>query len=145
MLAVENLLEALDGIFHLDEFTGDIGKYFRHVERLGQKTLDFPSPGNGDLIFLGKFIHPEDGNDVLQGNLDSARHLVVLFTDDIRIENSRGRIQRINRRINAQLSKLPGENNRPVKVGKGGCRCRVGQVVGRNVYALNGGNRAFVG
>ena len=116
-----------------------------------KKSLNFTSPGNKQLIILRKLIHTEDGDDILQifillqGNLNTAGNQIMLLTDDIRIKNTGGGIQRINRRIDSELGNLPGKNNGSVKMGKGGCRSGVGQVVGRYVDALYSGNGTLGG
>lgn len=37
-----------------------------NLEWLGQETLYFPCTGHSQLVFLRKFIHTQDGNDVLE-------------------------------------------------------------------------------
>lgn len=37
-----------------------------NLEGLRQESLDLASTCNSQLVLLGQFIHPQDGNDVLQ-------------------------------------------------------------------------------
>src|SRR5690606_1280573 len=103
-----------------------------------------------ELVVFRKFIHAENGDDVLQRFIGLQRFLnrggdvVVFFADDARVKNTRGRVERVNRRVNPLLCDLTGKNGRRVKVREGRCRRGVGQVVRGNVNGLNGSNRAFV-
>ena len=53
--------------------------------------------------------------------------------------------QRIDRRVNAQLGDLAAQHRRGVQMGERRGRSRVGQVVGRHVDRLHGGNGPFLG
>src|SRR5207253_1184846 len=74
-----------------------------------------------------------------------ARDLVVLVADDARVQDARGRRQRIDRRIEALLGNRALERDRRVEVGKGGGRRGIGVVVGRYVDRLERGDRALLG
>lgn len=67
------------------------------------------------------------------------------LTDNIRLEDTRGGIQRVNGRIDALLDNLTGEDGLGVQVGKRGRRSRVGQVIRRNVDRLHGRDCAVLG
>ena len=60
-------------------------------------------------------------------------------------EHARGRVERIDRRIDALFGDRARQHGRGVQVGEGGGRRRVGQVVGRHVDRLHRGDRALVG
>jgi hypothetical protein len=53
------------------------------------------------LVLFRELVHAQDGDDVLQRlvalqcRLHLTRDAVVLFADDARIENARGRVERI--------------------------------------------------
>ena len=63
---VDDCPKATDGVLYGYIFTGNAGKVFRHMERLGQKLLYLSGSVNGNLILFGKLFHTEDGNDILQ-------------------------------------------------------------------------------
>ena len=81
------------------------GKDFGDKHRLRQKSLYAASPAYGKLIFLTELFNTQDSDDVLkvlvplQHPLYLAGYLVVLFPDNIGVENTGGRCQRVNRRI----------------------------------------------
>src|ERR1044071_909340 len=112
------------------------------MKRLREKSLYFPSPRDRQLVVLGELVHAKNGNDVLQilvaleNDLYLARHIVVLFPDNVRIENTRCRIEGIDGRINSQLSDLARQNRGGVEMGECRRRRRVGQVVGRDINRL---------
>lgn len=64
---------------------------------------------HGEFILITEFIHTENGNDILQFSvflqdlLHAASNAIVLFADDIRLKNTRGRLQRIDGGIDALL------------------------------------------
>src|SRR5262249_25499888 len=90
------------------------------------------------------------GDDVLQRfvglqyALYVARNGVVLLADDARIEHTRGRVERVDGRVDAELGNLPRQHRRRVEMGKRRGRRRVGQVVGRHVDRLHRGDRALL-
>ena len=69
----------------------------------------------------------------------------MLFADDARFENAAGRVERVDRRVDAQFRDRAVQRGRCVQVGERGCRGRVGQVVGGNVDGLHRGDRTLVG
>src|SRR3984957_15090698 len=100
--AVEDFGEAAHGVLALDVFAGLIGERLRDEHRLRQEALDAARARNDGLVVSGEFFHPEDCDDVLQvlvalqDCLHAARDVVVLLADDLRIQNSRGRAERID-------------------------------------------------
>ncbi len=110
VLAVKDLLKAANGILELHVLTGRAGEGFGYVEGLRQEPLDLSRTRHGHLVVLRQLVHPEDRNDVLkifitlQHGLNTASDLVMFLADDLRIKNTGGGIQRIDRRINPQLS-----------------------------------------
>ncbi len=127
------------------------GKGLGHKERLGQETLELTGPIHGHLVLLGEFVHAEDRDDVLQFlvTLQNLQHLlrrVVMFlTHGIHFQNTGVGLQGIYGRIDALFHDLSREHRRRVQMGKCGCRCRVGQVIGRHVDGLYGSNRSLLG
>ena len=82
VLAGEDLLESRDGLVDGDELAGVIGENFGnlrkwmreasivgfslYLEWLGEEPLDFPCPGNLQLVFLGQLVHTQNSDDVLK-------------------------------------------------------------------------------
>ena len=68
----------------------------------------------------------------------------MFLADNIGIENTRRRIERVNGGIDTQFRNLTAQHRGCVQVGKGRGGRGVGQVVGRHVNGLNGGNRTVL-
>ena len=79
----------------------------------------------------------------LQNSLHRLRAVVVVVTDDARIENARGGCQRVDRRIDAQLDDRAREIRGGVEVREGGGGRGIGVVVGGHVDGLHRGDRAL--
>jgi hypothetical protein len=80
----------------------------------------------------------------LQDLLHATGDVVVLLADDARVEHARGRVERVDRRVDAQLGDRADSTVVASKVGEGGRRRRVGQVVGGHVDRLHRGDRALL-
>ena len=121
------------------------------MERLRQEALDLSGARHDQFVLFRQLVHAENGNDVLQrlvGLQDALRlagHIVVLLADDARVERARRGVERVNRRVDAQLGDLARQHGGRVQVGEGRGGRRVGQVVGRHVDRLDRGDRALVG
>ena len=100
-------------------------------------------------VLVGELVDAEDGDDVLQllvalqHLLDLVGHAEVLLADDVGLEDRRGRVQRVDRRVDALLGDRPRERRRRVEVGEHRRRRRVGEVVGGDVDRLHRGDRAL--
>ena len=100
-----------------------------------------------DLVLLGELVDTEDRDDVLellvalQDLLDPDRAVVVVLADVPRVEDPRGRRQRVDGRVDAQRGDLARELGGRVEVGERRRRRRVGVVVGRHVDRLHRGDR----
>src|ERR1700733_8724504 len=107
VLAFTDGTEALDGVGQFDELAGRSCEDFGDEEWLRQEALDLARPGDGDLVLFGQFVHAENGDDVLQRLvllqhlLNHAGGLVMLFADNERRQHARGRVERIDRRVDA--------------------------------------------
>src|SRR5438094_3850449 len=151
VLALDDLAEAADGLRerHVDALVA--GELLGHVEGLGEELLDLARPGDGELVVLGELVHAEDGDDVLQvlvalqDRLDLSGHAVVLLADHRRAQDARGRVERVDGGVDAELGDLTREYGGRVQVREGGRRRRVGQVVGGDVDRLHGGDGALLG
>src|SRR5690606_25989830 len=133
------------------ELSGRTGEDFGNEERLRQEALDLTGAAHDQLVLFRQFVHAQNGDDVLQrlvaleGFLDATSGLVVFLPDDAGVKHTRRGVERINGRVNALFSNRTRQNGRRIQVGKGGCRRRVGQVVGRHVNGLHRGDRTLVG
>src|SRR5258708_40235758 len=52
VFAFAQALEAADGVGEVDEHARRAGEHFGDVERLRQEALDFPRPGDGELVLF---------------------------------------------------------------------------------------------
>src|SRR6478735_7711247 len=109
MLAFEDFLEAADRVLTRDVLTGRAGELLDGIERLRKEALDPACPLNDFTVLRAQLFDAENGDDVLQiaialkHSLHFAGDRVVLLADDQRIENARGRGERIHRRVDAAL------------------------------------------
>ena len=107
--------------------------------------------GDRELVLFRELVHAENGDDVLQrlvglqDALDLAGDVVMLLADDAGVEHARGGIERVHRRVDAELGDLPREHRGRIQMGERGRRRGVGQVVGRHVDRLDRGDRALMG
>src|SRR5262249_3395685 len=121
----------------------ETGELSRNEEGLREELLDLTSAGDDQLVVFGEFVHAQDRDDILkifvtlQDLLHVARYLIVLLADNLRSQDTRGRVERIDGRINAKFRDLTRKNGGRVQVSEGSRRRGVGQVVGRNVNGLN--------
>ena len=97
-------LKPADGLLERHVLAGRSGELLRHEEGLREEPLDLPRAGDDELVVLGELVHAEDGDDVLEvlvfleNELDVAGDLVVLLADDLRVEDPRGGVERVDRR-----------------------------------------------
>src|SRR5690554_768334 len=151
ILAVEDALEAADGVLEGHVLAGRPGEHLGHEERLRQEALDLARPRHGQFVLVGELVHAQDRDDVLellvalQHVLNTAGGVVVLLADDQRVELTRGGVQRIDGRIDTQLGDGARQYHGGVQVREGGRRRRVGQVIRGHVDSLHGGDRAGLG
>src|SRR5262249_39930689 len=95
-LAVDDHLEALDGVLQRHVLSRRAGKVLRHREGLRQETLNFACARHGKLVFGRELVHAEDRDDVaqllvaLQRRLHRARGVVVVLPDRVRVDLARG-------------------------------------------------------
>ena len=149
VLALEDLLEPADGLGDRDVLARRAGEGLGHEERLREEALDPARALHGQLVLVGELVDAEDGDDVLQllvalqHLLDLVGHAEVLLADDVGLEDRRGRVQRVDRGIDALLGDRPGQRRRRVEVREHRRRRRVGEVVGGDVDGLHRGDRAL--
>uniref|UniRef100_A0A182N3R5 Transcription initiation factor TFIID subunit 8 n=1 Tax=Anopheles dirus TaxID=7168 RepID=A0A182N3R5_9DIPT len=149
-LTVQDLGEALDGFLQRHELAGVAGEHLGHLERLRQEALDLAGACHRQLVLLGQLIHTQDGDDVLerlvvlQDLLHATGDVVVLGTDDVRVHDTRRRVERIDRRVDAQLGDGTRQHGRGVQVSERGGRSRIGQIVSRHVDGLHGRDRTLL-
>src|SRR6185369_11724879 len=108
VIASQDTHEAADRVLERDDFAVLTGEHLSDVERLRQEALDLARAEYGQLVFLGKLVHAEDRDDVLQllvtlqHRLHAARGVVVLLAHDQRIKLPTGGIERVNRWVDAE-------------------------------------------
>ena len=150
-IAVHDRAEGTDAFLHGHIFARNAGKRFRHGKRLGKETLQTPRTVNDLLILRGKLLHTEDGDDVLQlvvalqAFLHALCGLIVLLAHDERIEDARMGLEWVNGRVDARFRNGTGKDGRRIQVGEDRNRRRVGKVIRRNVYRLDGGDGTIRG
>src|SRR4051794_17147358 len=146
VLAVEDLDEAADGVLELHVLTGRAGELLGDEVRLRQEALDLPGARHRQPVLVRELLDAEDGDDVLQvlvalqHLLHPSRGRIVLGGDDAGLQRARGRIQRIDGRVDALLDDRTREDRRRVEVGEGVRRRGIGEVVGRYVDRLHRGH-----
>ena len=125
VLAREDLLEALDRVLEADVLARLAGELLGHEVRLREEALDLAGAADDQLVLVRELVDAEDRDDVLQflvalqDLLHAARGRVVLLRDDPRLERARGRVERVDRRIDALLDDRPREHGRRVQVREG--------------------------
>ena len=151
MLAVEDLAEAAHRLGDRHVLAAAAGELLGDEERLREEALDLAGAGDRLLVLVGELVDAEDGDDVLQllvalqHLLDLGRGAVVLLADDVGLEDRRGRVERVDRRVDPFLGDRPRERRGRVEVGEHRGRRRVGEVVGGHVDRLDRGDRAALG
>src|SRR3954471_18095636 len=149
VLAVDDLAERAHGVVDRDVGARGAGERLGDVERLRQEALDLARALHRHLVLVGELVDAEDRDDVLEllvaleDLLDARRDLVVLLADDVGLEDRRGRVERIDRRVDALLRDRPRQHRRRVEVGEHRGGRGVGQVVGRDVDRLHRGDGAL--
>ena len=143
-------LKPLDGVLELYVAAGATGELLGDVERLREEALDLASAGDGDFVVLRELVDTEDGDDVLevlvalQDLFHRAGDVVVLVTDDARVENARRRRERVHRGVDAELGDLARQVRRRVEMRERRRHARVGVVVSGDVDGLDRRDRALV-
>ena len=110
------------------------------------------SSGTGNnLVFVRKFFHTQNGDDILQflialqNSLNAAGYFIVFLAEDVRVKNTAGGIQWIYCRVNAQFGDGTVKYCCGIQVGEYACRSRVSQIVGWYIYSLYGSDRTVLG
>ena len=115
---------------------------FSDLEGLRQETLDLTGAGDGELVFFGQLIHTQNGNNILerfvilQDLLHATGNVVVVLSDDVGVQHTGGRIQRIDSRVDTQFGNTTGQHRGGVQMGESGSRGRISQIVSRYVDGL---------
>src|SRR5438034_3725587 len=144
-LAFEDFLEAADGVLDADVAALSAGEDFGDEHRLREEALDPARSRNGLLVLLGELFGAENGDDVLEvsvaleDSLYAAGRVVVLLTDDARVEDSREGGERVYGRVEGLLDERAVERDDGVEVAKGGDDAGIGVVVGGDVDRLEAG------
>jgi len=150
-LTLEDHLEALDGLFQGDELAHVSGEHLGDLERLRQELLDLTGSGHDELVVLRKLVHTEDSNDILErlvvlkDLLDTTSDVVMVLSDDVGVHDTRGRVEGIHGGVDSQFGNTTRQHSGGVKMGEGGGRRRVSQIVSRHVDSLDGGDGSLGG
>ena len=149
--ALEEGAEALNGVADLDELTWLAREDLRHVEWLGEETLDLTGTGDGKLIFFRQIVHTQNSNNILQGSvvleklLHTTSNVVVGLADDGWVQHTGGGIKWIHSWVNTKLSQGTGQHSGGVQVSEGGGWGWIGQIISWHVHSLHGGNGTVLG
>lgn len=136
-------LAYLDRFLDGDQLSSVTSENFSDLEGLGEETLDLAGAGDGKLVFLRQLVHTQNGNDILKGLvvledlLDTTSNVVVLITNDVRVQDTGGGVERIDGGVDTQLGNGTRQHSGGVQVSEGGSRGRIGQIVGGYVDSLN--------
>lgn len=150
-LSAQNSLEGGNGLLKVDERTLDTSENLGDGERLGQETLDLTSTLDGKLVGLGKLVHTQNGNDILEGLvlledlLDTGGGVVVVLTNDTGVQHTGLGVERVDSGVDTQLGDTTRQHSGGVQMGEGGGRGGIRQVVSRHVDGLDGGNGTLGG
>ena len=150
-LTAENGLEGGDGGLEVDELTLDTSEDLGDSERLAQETLDLTGTLDGKLVGFGKFVHTQNGNDILEGLvlledlLDTGGGVVVVLAQDTGVHHTGLGVERVDGRVDTQLGDTTGQDSGGVQVSEGGGRGGISQIVSRDVDSLDGSNGTLLG
>lgn len=150
-LTAEDGLEGRDGVLQVDELALDTSEDLGDGEGLRQETLDLTGTLDGELVGLGKLVHAQNGNDVLErlvlleDLLDAGGGVVVVLTDDTGVEHTGLGVEGVDSRVDTQLGDTTRQHGGGVQVSKGGGRGGISQIVSRHVDGLDGGDGTLLG
>src|SRR5437588_2809310 len=148
VLAVNDLLEAAYGVGDLDELAFEARELLRDEEGLREEALNLARARDYQLVLLRQFVEAEYGYDVLkvfvalQDLFDGLRRVVVILTDDARVEYARRGGERVNRRVDSEFDNLARERRDGIEVRERGRGRGVCVVVRGDVDGLNRSDRA---
>src|SRR5689334_18982853 len=131
VLAVEHLAERAYGLADRHVLARRAGELLGHVERLREEALDLARPLHELAVLVRELVDAEDRDDVLQlavalqHALDLVGDREVLLAEDLRLEDRGGRVERVDRGIDALLRDRARQRRRRVEVGEHGSRRRV--------------------
>src|SRR6185312_10938240 len=109
VFAFQDFLETTNRLRHGNLFTLSSGEDLRHTEGLAQKALNLARTKHRKFVLGREFIHPQDGDDVLQvfvalkHLLHSARCVVVFLAYDFCRQGAGGRSQGIHCWVDTQF------------------------------------------
>jgi PAS domain-containing protein len=115
-VALDQRTEALDGVGDRHVDAGLARELLSDVEVLAEEPLGLAGTRDDDLVLLAELVDPEDRDDVLEvlvalkDLLDTGRDAVVLIADDGGVEDARGRVERVDGRVDAERRDLTRED-----------------------------------
>src|SRR3954466_6949645 len=107
VLAVDDLAERAHGLVDRPVHAGGPGEGLRDVERLREEALDLAGALHRDLVLVRELVDAEDRDDVLElavaleDLLHARGDLVVLLAEEVGLEDRRGRVERVDGRVDA--------------------------------------------
>src|SRR5215203_1327750 len=113
VLALDDLLEGAHGVLDGYVLALRAGELLGHEERLGEEALHLARALDELAVVVGELVDAEDRDDVLQllvtlqRLLDLHGDVVVLLADDVWLEDGRGRVERVDGRVDALLGDRP--------------------------------------
>jgi peptide chain release factor 1 len=150
-LTVHELTEGLNGGGEVDELAGNTGEHFSDSEGLGEELLNLSSSGDDESILFRELIHTKNGNDILEGLvvldklLDGSGGVVVSITDNGRIEDSGGGLERVDSGVDGLLSEGTGQHSVSIQMREGGGGSGISEIISRHVHSLHRGNGTVLG
>jgi hypothetical protein len=149
--SLKELAESFDGLTEFTELSGVGGEDLRHEERLGEELLHLTCSSDGQLIFFGKIVHTENGDNilerlvVLEEFLDTTGSLVMDISEDEGIQHSGGRIEGIDSGVDTEFGKGSGEHSLGIQMGEGGGRGGIGKIISGYEHSLDGSDGSVSG
>ena len=143
--------EGLDGLIKINVVTLHASEDLSNLEGLGEELGDLTGAINDELILLAELINTEHGNDILEllvlgEHLDDIlSDVVVVDGDDIGVHNTGGALQGVDGGVDTGLSDGTIEHSGGIEVREGGGGGGIGDIIGRDVDGLDGGNGTLGG
>ena len=105
----------------------------------------------GQLVLFRQFVHTQDSDDILEGLvvlkdlLDSSGDIVVFPTNNTGVQHTGLGVKGVDSWVDTQLGDGTRKHGGGIQVSEGGGGGRIGQIVGGDVYGLNGSDRTLLG
>lgn len=150
-LTTEDGLEGGDRVLQVDELALDTSEDLGDGEGLRQETLDLTGTLDGEFVGLGKLVHTQNGNDILErlvllkDLLHTGGGVVVVLSDDTGVQHTGLGVKRVDSGVDTQLRDTTRQHSGGVQVSEGGGRGGISQIVSRHVDGLDRGDGTLLG